>query len=122
MGITGGSQFPVLLKLKPKGSSPVLGEPALPSSLSGLPGSRSQSRGAGGQGEGPDPLHSWLTLTASPPPTAVSEYFGGSCVPGAGETSYSKSLCRLCRGNAAGEGVCDKSPLERYYDYSGAFR
>ncbi|XP_014400722.1 PREDICTED: melanotransferrin [Myotis brandtii] len=53
---------------------------------------------------------------------AVSEYFGGSCVPGAGETSYSKSLCRLCRGNAAGEGVCDKSPLERYYDYSGAFR
>ncbi|XP_053528883.1 melanotransferrin isoform X5 [Artibeus jamaicensis] len=53
---------------------------------------------------------------------AVSEYFGGSCVPGAGETSYSKSLCRLCRGNAAGEGVCDKSPLERYFDYSGAFR
>nr|XP_031539100.1 melanotransferrin isoform X2 [Vicugna pacos] len=53
---------------------------------------------------------------------AVSDYFGGSCVPGAGETSHSQSLCRLCRGNAAGEGVCDKSPLERYYDYSGAFR
>ncbi|XP_004745380.1 melanotransferrin isoform X1 [Mustela putorius furo] len=53
---------------------------------------------------------------------AVSDYFGGSCVPGAGETSYSESLCRLCRGNAAGEGVCDKSHLERYYDYSGAFR
>ncbi|KAF3827441.1 hypothetical protein GH733_002927, partial [Mirounga leonina] len=53
---------------------------------------------------------------------AVSDYFGGSCVPGAGETGYSESLCRLCRGDAAGEGVCDKSPLERYYDYSGAFR
>ncbi|XP_036303238.1 melanotransferrin [Pipistrellus kuhlii] len=53
---------------------------------------------------------------------AVSEFFGGSCVPGAGETSYSESLCRLCRGDAAGEGVCDKSPRERYYDYSGAFR
>ncbi|XP_051714733.1 melanotransferrin isoform X1 [Oryctolagus cuniculus] len=53
---------------------------------------------------------------------AVSEYFGGSCVPGAGETRYSESLCRLCRGDTSGEGVCDKSPLERYYDYSGAFR
>ncbi|XP_027704621.1 melanotransferrin isoform X2 [Vombatus ursinus] len=53
---------------------------------------------------------------------AVSSYFGGSCVPGAGETSYSDSLCRLCRGDAAGEGRCAKSPLERYYDYSGAFR
>ncbi|XP_047420942.1 melanotransferrin isoform X4 [Sciurus carolinensis] len=53
---------------------------------------------------------------------AVSDYFGGSCVPGAGETSYSESLCRLCRGDSSGEGVCDKSPLERYYDYSGAFR
>ncbi|XP_008584200.1 PREDICTED: melanotransferrin, partial [Galeopterus variegatus] len=53
---------------------------------------------------------------------AVSDYFGGSCVPGAGETSYSESLCRLCRGDTSGEGVCDKSPLERYYDYSGAFR
>ncbi|XP_007517513.2 melanotransferrin [Erinaceus europaeus] len=53
---------------------------------------------------------------------AVSDYFGGSCVPGVGETSYAESLCRLCRGNTAGEGVCDKSPLERYYDYSGAFR
>ncbi|XP_039106824.1 melanotransferrin [Hyaena hyaena] len=53
---------------------------------------------------------------------AVSDYFGGSCVPGAGETSYSESLCRLCRGNTAGEGVCAKSSLERYYDYSGAFR
>ncbi|XP_071470991.1 melanotransferrin [Marmota flaviventris] len=53
---------------------------------------------------------------------AVSDYFGGSCVPGAGETRYSESLCRLCRGDTSGEGVCDKSPLERYYDYSGAFR
>ncbi|XP_058412050.1 melanotransferrin isoform X2 [Diceros bicornis minor] len=53
---------------------------------------------------------------------AVSDYFEGSCVPGAGETSYSESLCRLCRGDAAGEGVCEKSPRERYYDYSGAFR
>ncbi|XP_076973667.1 melanotransferrin [Tamandua tetradactyla] len=53
---------------------------------------------------------------------AVSDYFGGSCVPGAGETGYSESLCRLCRGDGSGEGVCDKSPMERYYDYSGAFR
>ncbi|XP_036610226.1 melanotransferrin [Trichosurus vulpecula] len=53
---------------------------------------------------------------------AVSGFFGGSCVPGAGETSYADSLCRLCRGDAAGEGRCAKSPLERYYDYSGAFR
>ncbi|XP_054336461.1 melanotransferrin isoform X5 [Pongo pygmaeus] len=53
---------------------------------------------------------------------AVSDYFGGSCVPGAGETGYSESLCRLCRGDSSGEGVCDKSPQERYYDYSGAFR
>ncbi|KAK2489244.1 hypothetical protein MC885_008954 [Smutsia gigantea] len=53
---------------------------------------------------------------------AVSDYFGGSCVPGAGETSHSETLCRLCRGDPAGEGVCDKSALERYYDYSGAFR
>lgn len=55
-------------------------------------------------------------------PTAVGDYFGGSCVPGAGETSYSESLCRLCRGDPSGHNVCDKSPLERYYDYSGAFR
>ncbi|XP_054983193.1 melanotransferrin isoform X2 [Sorex araneus] len=53
---------------------------------------------------------------------AVSEYFGGSCVPGAGESVYAGSLCRLCRGDAAGEGVCAPSPRERYYDYSGAFR
>ncbi|XP_036059755.1 melanotransferrin [Onychomys torridus] len=53
---------------------------------------------------------------------AVSDYFGGSCVPGTGETSYSESLCRLCRGDSSGHNVCDKSPLERYYDYSGAFR
>ncbi|KAH0504399.1 Melanotransferrin [Microtus ochrogaster] len=53
---------------------------------------------------------------------AVGDYFGGSCVPGAGETSYSESLCRLCRGDPSGHNVCDKSPLERYYDYSGAFR
>ncbi|EDM11456.1 antigen p97 (melanoma associated) identified by monoclonal antibodies 133.2 and 96.5 (predicted) [Rattus norvegicus] len=53
---------------------------------------------------------------------AVGDYFGGSCVPGAGETSHSESLCRLCRGDSSGHNVCDKSPLERYYDYSGAFR
>lgn len=54
--------------------------------------------------------------------TAVGDFFGGSCVPGTGETSYSESLCRLCRGDSSGHNVCDKSPLERYYDYSGAFR
>ncbi|XP_052596421.1 melanotransferrin isoform X2 [Peromyscus californicus insignis] len=53
---------------------------------------------------------------------AVGDYFGGSCVPGTGETSSSESLCRLCRGDSSGHNVCDKSPLERYFDYSGAFR
>ncbi|XP_063080385.1 melanotransferrin isoform X6 [Cavia porcellus] len=54
--------------------------------------------------------------------TAVSEFFGGSCVPGAGETNHSLSLCRACRGDSSGKWVCDHSPLERYYGYSGAFR
>ncbi|XP_013368903.1 PREDICTED: melanotransferrin isoform X1 [Chinchilla lanigera] len=54
--------------------------------------------------------------------TAVSEFFGGSCVPGAGETNHSLSLCRACRGDGSGKRVCDNSPLERYYGYSGAFR
>ncbi|XP_004835237.1 melanotransferrin isoform X3 [Heterocephalus glaber] len=53
---------------------------------------------------------------------AVSEFFGGSCVPGAGETNHSLSLCRACRGDGSGKRVCDSSPLERYYGYSGAFR
>uniref|UniRef100_A0A096NBH9 Melanotransferrin n=1 Tax=Papio anubis TaxID=9555 RepID=A0A096NBH9_PAPAN len=63
-----------------------------------------------------------LSVMGCDVPKAVSDYFGGSCVPGAGDTRYSESLCRLCRGDSSGEGVCDKSPLERYYDYSGAFR
>ena len=104
-----------MLHLKPEGSSPIPGEPSPPLPPEWPePSLKDRARGLTQQ-------YDWLTSLFLPP-TAVSEYFGGSCVPGAGETSYSKSLCRLCRGNAAGEGVCDKSPLERYYDYSGAFR
>lgn len=59
-----GSSSPVLLKLRPEGSSPVPGEPALPSSLNGLrwPWGHGPRR----QGRGLTPLHrlhSGLTLT-----------------------------------------------------------
>uniref|UniRef100_F6Z643 Melanotransferrin n=1 Tax=Ornithorhynchus anatinus TaxID=9258 RepID=F6Z643_ORNAN len=63
-----------------------------------------------------------LSVMGCDVPRAVSEYFSSSCVPGAGETNYSQTLCQLCIGDAAGEGKCYKSDLERYYDYSGAFR
>lgn len=102
------SSSPVLLTLKPGESTWVPGESSL-SSLSPIRGTR----------QGPDATRLTSLFLF---PAAVSDYFGGSCVPGAGDTSYSESLCLLCRGNTAGEGVCDKSPLERYYDYSGAFR
>lgn len=51
----------------------------------------------------------------------VSDYFGGSCVLGVGEICYFEFFCCFCRGDSFGEGVCDKSFLERYYDYSGVF-
>ncbi|XP_071376891.1 serotransferrin-1-like [Centroberyx affinis] len=43
---------------------------------------------------------------------AVSDFFSGSCAPGA--TPGSK-LCQLCKDN------CSRSHSERYYDYGGAF-
>ncbi|KYO45307.1 disks large-like protein 1 isoform C [Alligator mississippiensis] len=53
-------------------------------------------------------------------PTAVSEYFNASCVPGANAANYPKSLCQLCRGD--GQSKCERNSDEPYYDYSGAFR
>ncbi|KAJ6651807.1 hypothetical protein lerEdw1_016468, partial [Lerista edwardsae] len=53
---------------------------------------------------------------------AVGDYFTASCVPGAGGESYPASLCRLCRGDESGQGKCEPSSQEAYYDYGGAFR
>ncbi|KAH1165012.1 hypothetical protein KIL84_022571 [Mauremys mutica] len=55
-------------------------------------------------------------------PKAVSEYFSASCVPGANNVNYPKSLCQLCKGDAAGLDKCERNSKEQYYDYSGAFR
>nr|QHQ72351.1 melanotransferrin isoform 1 [Acipenser ruthenus] len=56
-------------------------------------------------------------------PQAVSEFFSASCVPGAGVSGYSPSLCQLCIGDENGGTRCAKnSQEERYADYSGAFR
>ncbi|KAM9036971.1 melanotransferrin-like [Sarcophilus harrisii] len=41
---------------------------------------------------------------------AVSGYFGGSCVPGARGDGHADSLCRLCRGDAAGGGKVRQEP------------
>ncbi|OCT78563.1 melanotransferrin [Xenopus laevis] len=50
---------------------------------------------------------------------AVSNFFSKSCVPG----SFQQGLCQLCIGDANGNNVCDlNGGLERYSDYSGAFR
>uniref|UniRef100_A0A8D2JA84 Melanotransferrin n=1 Tax=Varanus komodoensis TaxID=61221 RepID=A0A8D2JA84_VARKO len=53
---------------------------------------------------------------------AVGDYFSASCVPGAGGGTYPTSLCQLCKGDEAGQGKCEPSPREEYYDYLGAFR
>uniref|UniRef100_A0A672UTX6 Ovotransferrin n=1 Tax=Strigops habroptila TaxID=2489341 RepID=A0A672UTX6_STRHB len=55
-------------------------------------------------------------------PTAISEYFSASCVPGANGANYPTSLCQLCKGDLAGQNKCEQNSQEQYYDYSGAFR
>ncbi|KAM6062779.1 melanotransferrin [Chlamydotis macqueenii] len=55
-------------------------------------------------------------------PKAVSEYFNASCVPGANDVNYPKSLCQLCKGDSTGQNKCERNSREQYYDYSGAFR
>ncbi|XP_015284559.1 PREDICTED: melanotransferrin-like [Gekko japonicus] len=63
-----------------------------------------------------------MALMGCQVPKAVGEYFSASCVPGASGDRYPPSLCQLCKGDGAGQGKCDPSPRELYYDYAGAFR
>ncbi|XP_063772434.1 melanotransferrin isoform X2 [Pseudophryne corroboree] len=53
---------------------------------------------------------------------AVSDFFSASCVPGANQKEFSAKLCQLCKGDGSGNGKCENSNKEEYYDYSGAFR
>ncbi|XP_078419548.1 serotransferrin-1-like [Cetorhinus maximus] len=50
--------------------------------------------------------------------TFVEKFFLSSCVPGA--SSKFPKLCALCKGS--GSNRCQRSHLEPYYDYSGAFQ
>lgn len=61
----------------------------------------------------------------------MSEYFGGSCVPGASDlrVNYYRSgyekLCAICRGDAhqlSGTHQCERSHSERYFGQTGALR
>ncbi|XP_042314330.1 melanotransferrin [Sceloporus undulatus] len=55
-------------------------------------------------------------------PAAASAFFSASCVPGALGPGFPESLCRLCKGDAAGEGRCQATPREDYFGYTGALR
>ncbi|KAL2089309.1 hypothetical protein ACEWY4_013997 [Coilia grayii] len=56
--------------------------------------------------------------------TGVSEFFNGSCVPGARGPggAPAERLCRLCVGDGLQGHQCEASTHERYFSYSGAFR
>uniref|UniRef100_A0A3B5B9A3 Melanotransferrin n=1 Tax=Stegastes partitus TaxID=144197 RepID=A0A3B5B9A3_9TELE len=55
-------------------------------------------------------------------PQGVANFFNASCIPGANEPGDPASLCQLCKGDGAGQHVCEKSSQEMYYSYEGAFR
>ncbi|RWS28374.1 transferrin-like protein, partial [Leptotrombidium deliense] len=58
----------------------------------------------------------------------VSEFFSGSCVPGAIDYKYRLNatevlqLCKQCVGDVRGEHFCFDSPSERFAGPAGAFR
>ncbi|NP_001281173.1 transferrin-a precursor [Cynoglossus semilaevis] len=56
---------------------------------------------------------SWNGSDSKSLETAVSEFFGGSCVPGA---KNHPRLCELCNTD------CSMTSTNRYYNYDGAFR
>lgn len=72
------------------------------------------------RGEGPSKDLASAGAWVQPDPGAGSS--GAQSTPQSWSHLEAKGQPASGRRRSAGEGVCDKSPLERYYDYSGAFR